>query len=516
MIVIKHSFFFVISMMALPAANLRADSRRAVTLPMTQSATVADVVQSTHNGHTGFNIPLCPQFTKRAFWQSAPWSLHEYPAMHTDKLTTAAMIRFITQSPQLFKNSIKEAAYKNALNAAIAAHKTWFSNKTEENAAKLHQAEDVVMAYLQTLRLSNSATRKAIEAILSTPTHWLARRLVGSFFLPFRSSLVSRKKDGQEQQTVSISGSCMTVLKASLLNLWVAYYLTHSHAIIPLWLKRKLMALQKSFEIKFVLPFLPPEEALQAADEKGAESAAIQEINNGITLRNSQRRAKIERLRPLSYIPPRLWNFRDSLPYFIRDMLAPLSITFHPQAQPSPDAVIKEVLATESIITSSKIVFPRKEQPMLTHQELSEKLHPNNRMLQRIIAGCLQILPNEKRYAKTSSTEFINIEDLREGSAKADLFWKLPQETQNEISSLHAIALLEQTGNTPQNSNYIKLTTEQKLCMGDVNFDSNKYKITALRTVFGFLSAASIYAWMKDHKLTPEPAGGIKVTINLS
>lgn len=400
MIVIKHWFFFVISMMALPAANLRSDSKRAVMLPMARSATVADVVESTHNGHTGFNIPLCPQFTKRAFWQSTPWSLHEYPAMHTDKLTTAAMIRFITQSPQLFKNSIKETAYKNALNAAITAHKTWLSNKTEENAAKLHQAEDVVMAYLQTLRLSNSATRKAIEAILSTPTHWLPRRALGSFFLPFRSSLVFRKIDGKDQQNVSISGTFMTSVKSLMANTI-------------------------------------------------ATIAATRAINTSMP-----------------------WDSRKRTPLCILR-----------------DAVHKHIPLPATTIKPYTHLVPR--QTPLSEEEL--------------IAATNEECFEDEREARFNET--INFEKitLNPGST-------VPATAE---TTAHALARLI-ASYLPNENRGVNIKNGNLIFIGDNAFDLARYNRKIFLTFFMTLNIVSWYAWMNDHKLTPEPAGGIKVTINLS
>ena len=162
----------LIVIVSLAVSPLMATDKRfplVITLP--NSATVADVVASTVNGRTGFNIPLAPQFTHRGFFSAFPKGMKEYPALVECKhgtLTTAAMVRFIQKSPYLFSNRDQRAAYKKMLTDALKAHVTWYATKKEADLHKLHAAQNAVFERLQELELANPATKKRLEEILST------------------------------------------------------------------------------------------------------------------------------------------------------------------------------------------------------------------------------------------------------------------------------------------------------------------------------------------------------------
>ena len=174
-------------------------------LSVDPTATVADVMATREKDSDKFRfqIPTCPEFTSRYFWQIAPWKMKSYKTAHTTEwgtISTATLIRFIKTSDVLFDDASTKQSYKNALADAIDAHKNWFSDQSEANLARLKIQEKTVETFLQTLDFSNPFNRKRLEELLSTP----AKGIMKSFFHLFSlgNAIKFVKKDAKNAESL--------------------------------------------------------------------------------------------------------------------------------------------------------------------------------------------------------------------------------------------------------------------------------------------------------------------------
>lgn len=423
--------FLVAAWMTLPHL---AAGRKRITIPITPHSTVADVVRSTHNGHAGFNIPLVPQFTNRFMFQAAPWSLHQYPAMHTEHLTTAAMVRFIQRSPELFEDSPKLSAYKKALSKAVEAHATWFSKQTPENAQKLHAAENEVMAFLQGIRLSKAKVRSTLENILSTPRGFFPLRLIDKFFLPFRSSIATHKKDGVEIKKVHLSGTVMTGIKSTLFNILAAAYLTRAEFPFPRTVKR-LVTQSAGWLHRTIKPHFEPLENLVEipVNTEIAAKDALRQVNQAIKARNAERQKFRDKFKLSTYTSPSWWDH----PLTLMDRVRTLSSST-PQTTPG-GLVVETTRPTQAEFKA----FGKRQARAAASRELDTR--------------------GGRATPSTVSTP-IDDEDLDN------------EQTAHDLATL-----------TQKRSDFL--------------------------IIFTTLSAMSFYAWISDHKLVPEPDGGIIVSL---
>ncbi len=166
-------------------------------LSVDPTATVADVMatKDKDSDEFRFQIPTCPEFTSRYFWQIAPWKMKSYKTEHTTEwgtISTATLIRFIKTSDVLFDDASSKQSYKNALAGAIDAHKNWFSNPSEANLARLNAQEKAVEAFLQTLDFSNPFNRKRLEKLLTTPQKGILKSFFHLFSLGNAIKFVSK------------------------------------------------------------------------------------------------------------------------------------------------------------------------------------------------------------------------------------------------------------------------------------------------------------------------------------
>jgi len=166
-------------------------------LSVDPTATVADVMATREkdSDEFRFQIPTCPEFTSRYFWQIAPRKMKSYKTEHKTEwgtISTATLIRFIKTSDILFEDAATKQSYKNALSAAIDAHKNWFSNPSEANLARLNVQEKAIEAFLQTLDFSNPFNRKRLEKLLTTPQKGILTSLLHLFSLGNAIKFVSK------------------------------------------------------------------------------------------------------------------------------------------------------------------------------------------------------------------------------------------------------------------------------------------------------------------------------------
>ena len=189
--------FFAFFTLFLLASDAKSSQERApMTFAVSPYATVAEFLQSTKADDSGFHLPASPEFSNRHFWQTTPSKMLTYPAffkLDSGIIPTAAMIRFIKKSPELFEDKTVRKFYEQALAECISANKQWLSTPTEKAYEKLKKAEATVYAFLGRLDLANPLTRHKVANLLTTPKKGFVQRLIASTALPGRSEFEDKK-----------------------------------------------------------------------------------------------------------------------------------------------------------------------------------------------------------------------------------------------------------------------------------------------------------------------------------
>lgn len=169
-----------------------------MTFVVSPCATVAEFLQSTKDEDSGFHLPVSPEFSNRHFWQTMPNKMSVYPAFYkldSGIIPTAAIIRFIKGSPQLFEDKSVRKFYEQALADCISANKERLSTPSEKTHEKLKKAEATVYAFLARLDLSNPLTRHKVANLLTTPKKGIVQRLIAATALPGRSDFENKKDE---------------------------------------------------------------------------------------------------------------------------------------------------------------------------------------------------------------------------------------------------------------------------------------------------------------------------------
>lgn len=198
------------------ATSLTADIRTPVELTVNSNATVADLMASTVNGHTGFHLPDTPHF-RHWYDITSPRSYNAMYELNAGTITLGSFMRFIDQSPKLFSGGQNKAQYRKTLKTAIKAHKNYAARTTKANWKHLQKAEAMVFEQLQKLPVHDSRILKTLEELLSS--HYIkksflrfidglahaAGKIITSFFiLPFRANVKKTPKTEttKEQYTI--------------------------------------------------------------------------------------------------------------------------------------------------------------------------------------------------------------------------------------------------------------------------------------------------------------------------
>ena len=170
------------------------DQRELVQLRLESNATVADLMTSTVNGHTGFHFPDTPHF--RHFYDiTSPRTYDAFYPLNAGRITLGSFIRFIEESPTLFADREARSTYKKILQKGIQARKNYSARTTKTNLQRLHDAEWAISQQLKALSLHDAETQKKTETILSTPhrPHGQLGKISAYLFswlvLPFRSKV---------------------------------------------------------------------------------------------------------------------------------------------------------------------------------------------------------------------------------------------------------------------------------------------------------------------------------------
>ena len=184
----KRTVFFIF--LALFVLTSIEAGRAPVTFKVTPDATVADLLLSTHKRHEGLNLPRCPEFSPRKFWQTTPAKMDHYSAyfkLSFGTLPTATFIRFLNRTPELFEDSAIRKVYTISLAEFIAATKVARAHRTRDNIAILRQKEAVVISFLKRLDLQNPLIRAKAARLFSTQKQGFVSWLLNAPILPFRS-----------------------------------------------------------------------------------------------------------------------------------------------------------------------------------------------------------------------------------------------------------------------------------------------------------------------------------------
>ncbi len=220
----KKAFFLALfAFMALPATV--AAKRAPITFAVTPDATVADLLISTHKKHTGLNLPRCPEFSSRWFWQQTPAKMSRYAAffeLGCGLIPTAAFIRFIKESPVLFEDAAIKHLYKKSLADFIAATKKYRARRTKKNLEALRTKEAVVISFLKHLELQNPLIRAKTARIFSTPKHGFFKRFLNSLILPLRSRF--KAKPGTKGKKLCVAPNFLFIpVAATAINTAAVY-----------------------------------------------------------------------------------------------------------------------------------------------------------------------------------------------------------------------------------------------------------------------------------------------------
>lgn len=211
---------FLLFLAFFAAISTSQAGRAPITFKVTPDATVADLLISTHKNHTGLNLPRCPEFSPRRFWQTIPSKMPHYSAYFKfsfGTLPTATFIRFLTRTPELIEDSAIRNVYRISLAEFIKAAKTARSRRTRNNIALLRQKEAVVISFLQRLDLQNPLIRAKAARMLSTPKLGFLSKLLNSPFLPFRSTLQEKTcKKGKKIRVVPRNLALPLIVTAGL------------------------------------------------------------------------------------------------------------------------------------------------------------------------------------------------------------------------------------------------------------------------------------------------------------
>lgn len=200
---LKKSLFIFLASLAL--TTVQAD-RAPIVFAVTPDATVADLLCSTHKGHTGLNLPNCPEFWERKPWQTTPAKMAHYSAyfkLSFGSLPTAAFIRFLSQSAELFEDAAVRQIYILSLAEFIKQVKNARAHPTPKNIEFLRKKELIVLSFLRRLDLQNPLIRAKTARLFSTPKQGFVAKILSSMVLPLRSKFQEKDcKKGKKLRVV--------------------------------------------------------------------------------------------------------------------------------------------------------------------------------------------------------------------------------------------------------------------------------------------------------------------------
>jgi|GEM_PF-6108168 len=194
-----YSFILLVGFLFFAGQTSSISQPQTISLQAPAIATVGDLFQSTVEGRPGFFIPNTPQF-HHTYSLLTPSKYSAFYTMKGGTISLASFMRFITKGHALFSNALDRKTYKQALEKAIEAHKTYSAALTSSTQRlnflkqQLVDAEVKVFSLLKKIPLTQATTLK-LEEMLSTPrpTTFLGKvfSAIGSaLFLPGRCKIV--------------------------------------------------------------------------------------------------------------------------------------------------------------------------------------------------------------------------------------------------------------------------------------------------------------------------------------
>lgn len=225
----KKSFFIFLSAVALTIVRTE---RAPIVFAVTPDATVADLLCSTHKGHTGLNLPRCPEFSERKPWQTVPANMAHYSAyfkLSFGTLPTATFIRLLSRSAELFEDTAVRKIYTQSLAEFIKQAKITSSHPNKKNIELLRKKEAIVVSFLKRLDLQNPLIRAKTARLFSTPKQRFAVKLLSSMALPLRSTFQEKNcKKGKKLRVVpnNIALPLAITALAGVCTWWLTEFVT--------------------------------------------------------------------------------------------------------------------------------------------------------------------------------------------------------------------------------------------------------------------------------------------------